>query len=53
VPVGRRGLADPEVLHAGEAGVVRERKRLIFIAQHPFPGLGKEIGADLREVDDP
>lgn len=36
-------LADSEALHARETGAIGERERLIFIAQHPFPGLGKKI----------
>ena len=53
VSVGRCRLADPKMLHAGEAGAIRERERLVFIAQHSFLGFGKEIGTDPREVDDP
>jgi hypothetical protein len=36
VSVGRCRLADPKMLHAGEAGAIRERERLVFIAQHSF-----------------
>ncbi|MEI6338542.1 MAG: hypothetical protein WCQ57_08180 [Verrucomicrobiota bacterium] len=53
VSVGRCRLADPKMLHAGEAGAIRERERLVFIAQHSFLGFGKKIGTDPREVDDP
>jgi|GEM_PF-5995744 len=32
VSVGRCSLADAKMLHAGKAGAIRERERLVFIA---------------------
>ena len=53
MPVRGRHLADSETFHARETGAIGERKRLVFIPQHPFPSLGKKIGSDPSEVHDP
>ena len=52
VAIRGRCLADAETLHAGEAGAIGERERLVLVAQHPLPSLGKKIGSDPGEVHD-